>query len=170
MTICHKGGDEMETRQMFGRTQIYTDVATITADNVVEVLDNALKVQEQNKSDIEYLVFAITMDRDKLYKRINARVNKMFKDGLKNEVKALINGGAKPNSPAMQGIGYKELISHFNKEMKIKETKELIKRRSRNYAKRQLTFMRGMNKIIEVPAGKKAADEIISLVKAKLEE
>ena len=133
-------------------------------------LSIGVNAEDASRSDIEYLVFAITMDRDKLYKRINARVNKMFKDGLKNEVKALIDGGAKPNSPAMQGIGYKELISHFNKEMKIKETKELIKRRSRNYAKRQLTFMRGMNKIIEVPAGKKAADEIISLVKAKLEE
>ena len=45
----------METRQMFGRTQIFTDVATITANNVVEVLENALKVHSQNKSDIEYL-------------------------------------------------------------------------------------------------------------------
>ena len=56
--ICQigiKGGEKMETRQMFGRTQIYTDAATITADNVVAVLENALKVHSQNKSDIEYL-------------------------------------------------------------------------------------------------------------------
>ena len=45
----------METRQMFGRTQIYTDVAMITAENVVDVLEKALKVHNQNKSDIEYL-------------------------------------------------------------------------------------------------------------------
>ena len=70
----------------------------------------------------------------------------------------------------MQGIGYKELISHFNKEMKMKETKELIKRRSRNYAKRQLTFMRGMNNVIEVAAGKQLAEQIVDQVKSKLEE
>ena len=55
MTICHKGGEKMDTRQMFGRTQIYTDVATITADNVADVLENALKVHTANQSDIEYL-------------------------------------------------------------------------------------------------------------------
>ena len=51
----HEGGEKMDTRQMFGRTQIYTDVATITANNVAEVLENALKVHSQNRSDIEYL-------------------------------------------------------------------------------------------------------------------
>ena len=55
MTICHKGGEKMDTRQMFGRTQIYTDVATITADNVADVLEKALKVHTANQSDIEYL-------------------------------------------------------------------------------------------------------------------
>ena len=51
----HKGGEKMDTRQMFGRTQIYTDVATITADNVADVLEKALKVHNANKTDIEYL-------------------------------------------------------------------------------------------------------------------
>lgn len=124
----------------------------------------------KHESDVEYLVFAITMDRNKLYKRINARVNKMFRQGLKKEVKALVESGVNKDSPAMQGIGYKELIAHFNKEMKMKETRELIKRRSRNYAKRQLTFMRGMKDVVEIKAGKNAVNEIATLVKAKLEE
>ena len=145
----------------------------VRALEIIELQESGNFVKEEKvktKSDIEYLVFAITMDREKLYKRINARVNKMFKDGLKKEVKSLVDSGAKVNSPAMQGIGYKELISHFNKEMKMKETKELIKRRSRNYAKRQLTFMRGMNNVIEVAAGKQLAEQIVDQVKSKLEE
>lgn len=125
---------------------------------------------QKHSSDVDYLVFAITMDRNKLYKRINARVNKMFKDGLKNEVKTLVESGIKTDCPAMQGIGYKELIAHFNKEMKMPETKELIKRRSRNYAKRQLTFMRGMNDVVEISAGKQATTQIVEIVKAKMEE
>lgn len=145
----------------------------IRALEIIELQEKGEFVQTENvknNSDIEYLVFAITMDRNKLYKRINARVNKMFKAGLKQEVKALVESGVKLDAPSMQGIGYKELIAHFNKEMKMKETRELIKRRSRNYAKRQLTFMRGMNNVIEIAAGKNSTNEIVNLVKSKLEE
>ena len=145
----------------------------IRALEILELQENGNFVHNEpvkHESDIEYLVFALTMERAKLYRRINGRVNKMFKQGLKKEVKALMDSGVRADCPAMQGIGYKELIAHFNKEMKMKETRELIKRRSRNYAKRQLTFMRGMENIIEIKAGKNAINEIAALVKSKMEE
>lgn len=55
MTISHNGGEKMATRQMFGRTKIYTDVENITAENVVDVLAKAVRVHSQNKNDIDYL-------------------------------------------------------------------------------------------------------------------
>ena len=121
-------------------------------------------------SDVKYIVFALTMDREKLYKRINKRVNLMYKQGLKNEVQTLIESGINPNCPSMQGIGYKEMISYLNKEAKARETKELIKRRSRNYAKRQLTFMHSINNVNEISAGRYAAKNIVKFVKNEMEK
>ena len=81
------------------------------------------------------------IDRDNLYNRINVRVDKMIDEGLVNEVKNLISkyGG---NVQSLQAIGYKEFISYFKKEITLEETIELIKKNTRNYAKRQITFIK----------------------------
>lgn len=132
---------------------------------------NVLPIQNTSvESDVKYIVFALTMDREKLYKRINKRVNLMYKQGLKNEVQTLIESGINPNCPSMQGIGYKEMISYLNKKAKARETKELIKRRSRNYAKRQLTFMHSINNVNEISAGRYAAKNIVKFVKNEMEK
>lgn len=120
--------------------------------------------------DFEYLVFALTMDREKLYKRINKRVNVMYRQGLKEEVKALLDENISAECPSMQAIGYKEMIDHLNKKAKARETKELIKRRSRNYAKRQITFEHSLKNVIEIPAGKSAVNNIVKIVNEKLRE
>lgn len=130
--------------------------------------DKVLAQKTENKNDINYIVFALTMDRERLYKRINKRVNIMYRQGLKDEVQKLMNDGVNPECPAMQGIGYKEMIAHLNKEAKARETKELIKRRSRNYAKRQLTFLHSMPNVNEIPAGRYAAKHIVEFVKNEL--
>lgn len=124
----------------------------------------------ENVDDIKYIVFALTMDREKLYKRINKRVNVMYRQGLNNEVKTLLDSGINPNCPAMQGIGYKEMIAYLNKQAKARETKELIKKRSRNYAKRQLTFMHSMKNVNEISAGRYAAKNIVKFVKSEVEK
>ena len=80
-------------------------------------------------------------DRELVYDNINKRVDGMFKNGLVNEVKELIN---KYNFSvtAKEAIGYKEVLSYFNNELSLEECVELIKKRSRNYAKRQVTFFK----------------------------
>lgn len=83
-----------------------------------------------------------TQDRQVLYDRINARVDKMFDDGLVEEVKRLIASGVPDDSTAMQAIGYKELASALSGETDIDTAKSLIKQSSRQYAKRQLTWFR----------------------------
>ena len=76
----------------------------------------------------------------------------MFNDGLIEEVKKLMDSGVKKDAQSMQGIGYKEVISGLENGNSVDEIKELIKRKTRNYAKRQLTFMRGMKDLIWVDA------------------
>ena len=85
------------------------------------------------------LFIGLTTSRDKLYVRINDRVDKMFSDGLVNEVKQLYNKN-KNSKILNRAIGYKEVISYLNKEISLDEARDLIKKNSRHYAKRQYTW------------------------------
>jgi len=86
-----------------------------------------------------FKIIGLTTNRENLYQKINDRVDKMFKDGLLEEVKSLYDRNI--NSKAIQtGIGYKELYKYFDNEISLEESKELIKKNSRHYAKRQYTF------------------------------
>ena len=101
--------------------------------------------KEENPYD--YYVFAINMDREKLYERINKRVDIMIEKGLVDEVKSLISKYDKLPT-AIQGLGYKEVVSYLNNEITYDEMIEKIKQESRHYAKRQLTwFKRNKEKI-----------------------
>ncbi|SHJ41105.1 tRNA dimethylallyltransferase [Hathewaya proteolytica DSM 3090] len=94
--------------------------------------------------DIPYQIdyFVLTMDREALYNRINARVDLMIKKGLLKEVEYLINSGLNENMQSMKGIGYKEIILYFKGILTLDEAIYEIKKGSRNYAKRQLTWFR----------------------------
>ncbi|BDR66944.1 tRNA dimethylallyltransferase [Clostridium tetani] len=102
------------------------------------------KEEKQNLFNIPYSIyyFVLYMDRDKLYDRINMRVDKMLDEGLLDEVKKLKDMGCNETMQSMQGIGYKELIYYLNGEISFDEAVYLIKKGSRNYAKRQLTWFR----------------------------
>ena len=96
---------------------------------------------------IEPLVFALVMDRRKLYERIDRRVDIMLKDGLIEEVKVLLRNGVRKDSQSIHAIGYKEVVAYLDDEISYDRMAELIKQHSRNYAKRQLTFLRGMEDV-----------------------
>ena len=82
-------------------------------------------------------------DRENLYRRTDARVDIMMRDGLLDEVSALYGSGRLPkNSTAAQAIGYKEIIRHLDGEISLAEAIDLIKLGTRRYAKRQLTWFR----------------------------
>ena len=89
----------------------------------------------------EIKILMLNPDREILYDNINKRVETMFEKGLVNEVKQLINKYQLLNT-AKAAIGYKEVIDYLNGEMSLEECKELIKKRTRNYAKRQVTFFK----------------------------
>jgi len=81
-------------------------------------------------------------NRDNLYKRINSRVDDMISAGLVSEVSALLAGGLSKNTTAIQGIGYKEIVSALENRLSMEDAIEKIKQESRRYAKRQLTWLR----------------------------
>jgi tRNA dimethylallyltransferase len=100
--------------------------------------------KEQDTLDIPYNVhyFVLNMDRQKLYSRINNRVDMMIKIGLIDEVIKLKEMGYNSDMQSMKGIGYKEILYYLNNEISLVEAIEMIKKGSRNYAKRQLTWFR----------------------------
>lgn len=109
------------------------------------------KYSEENKNFREYndeyykLIYILQTDRGLLYDRINKRVDKMFAAGLLDEVKDIIKDMTSEeiaSNRALLAIGYKELISYLQGEITYERAVELIKQKSRNYAKRQLTWFR----------------------------
>lgn len=96
-----------------------------------------------NPSEYKYLYcFLNCSSRELLYNRIDLRVDKMLEEGLLREAESVISAPWYQGSTASQAIGYKELAPYFSGEGKIEECVEVLKRRSRNYAKRQLTWFR----------------------------
>lgn len=101
----------------------------------------------QKKPEYDYRIFGLTMDRQKLYERINLRVDLMIKQGLIQEVQSLIQKyDAFPT--AMQGLGYKEVVEYLNGTLTKEEMIEKLKMETRRYAKRQLTWFRRIENLI----------------------
>ena len=99
---------------------------------------NDLKINEKYKP----IIIVLNREREHLYKRIDKRVDIMMENGLIEEVKNLLNMGYTKDMISMQGIGYKEIIKYLEGEYELDEAIEIIKRDSRRYAKRQLTWFR----------------------------
>ncbi|MFA5524692.1 MAG: tRNA (adenosine(37)-N6)-dimethylallyltransferase MiaA [Tissierellales bacterium] len=97
----------------------------------------------RKENDIYNIIFiGLTMDRDKLYERINKRVDTMIELGLIEEVKSLLSMGYTEDLVSMQGLGYKEIIEYLKGNYSLDESIDILKRDSRRYAKRQLTWFR----------------------------
>jgi len=105
--------------------------------------------KEETSSELIYdnvYFIGLTTDRNVLYDKINARVDKMFEEGLLDEVKYFYNKKIY-SKPLISGIGYKELYEYFNNKITFDEATELIKRNSRRYAKRQYTWFNNQIKV-----------------------
>lgn len=106
---------------------------------------SALKTASKRKHEFEYYRFAVDWDRAQLYERINHRVDSMMKDGLLAEVKDLL---PHKSLNTLKTVGYKELIAYLEGEINLEKAVELIKQHSRNYAKRQLTWLKRYNDLV----------------------
>lgn len=120
------------------------------------------KLEEEsrkNKPEYEFLLFGLTMDREKLYERINLRVDNMMQDGLVQEVKELLNKYEELPT-AIQGLGYKEVVEYLKGDTSKEEMIEKIKLETRRYAKRQLTWFRKYNNLTWLNAQNDLQDNI----------
>ena len=98
--------------------------------------------EEFYNSEYDVYYYVLTMNREKLYERINRRVDIMFEKGLLDECIKLKKMGYNSFMQSMQGIGYKEIFLYLENKITLEEAKDMIKQGSRNYAKRQLTWFR----------------------------
>lgn len=87
-------------------------------------------------------IFVLIRKQTDLHERINARVDKMFRRGLVDETRELLKRGLEQNKTAMQAIGYRQVVEHLRGERDLAETIELVKTKTRQFAKRQLTWFR----------------------------
>lgn len=102
------------------------------------------EIVDEDEPRFDFCAFTIDHDRETLYERINLRVDKMFEEGLVEEIKGLLAAGVPEDAQSMQGIGYKEIVEGMRIGASIEEIKETIKRNTRRYAKRQITYFKRM--------------------------
>ena len=89
-----------------------------------------------------FLYYAVNTDRELLYQRIDQRIDQMMEDGLVEEVRALKAAGIKRGMTSMQGLGYKEILDYLDGKTSLEEAVYILKRDTRHFAKRQLTWFR----------------------------
>ncbi len=154
------------------------DMAEKTDKNNTVRLVRALEIalsdgqKQTGNVDIDYLIFALVKDRAVLYDAINKRVDTMLANGLIDEVKSLKQSGLTAQNQSMRAIGYKEVLSYLDGEIDYDRMVEILKQHSRNYAKRQLTFLRGMQNVnfVDTSDVSSAEKTILSKVEAWLKE
>lgn len=148
---------------------------------VIRAIEVAMSGEKMNdfSKDLRYnkkyrpIIIVLNRDRQALYDRINLRVDIMLKNGLIEEVKGLLEKGYTKDMISMQGIGYKEIIKYFDGEYTLEEAIEIIKRDSRRYAKRQLTWFRRYEdakwfEIDKFDSAEELKDAVVSYVKEML--
>lgn len=104
--------------------------------------------QRKKESPYHFCYFVLNQDRKILYDKINHRVDQMMEMGLVEEVKRLLSKGLRPDMVSMQGLGYKEIIRYLQGEYSLEEAVYIIKRDTRHFAKRQLTWFKREKEVI----------------------
>lgn len=122
-----------DKKRIFRVLEIYNSTGKTKTQQEIE--------SRRKENPYNYKVFAIDMPRERLYERINKRVDIMFEMGLVQEVKEITQKYSEFPT-AMQGLGYKEVVEYLNNELSYDEMVEKIKLETRHYAKRQLTWFR----------------------------
>lgn len=117
-------------------------------------------IVDEKKPIIPFFAFSYDYEREKLYERINLRVDEMFKNGLMKEVTDLLKSGVQPSAQSMQGIGYKEVVEGILLNASEEEIKETVKRNTRRYAKRQITWFKRLDNLTYLEPQKTSAEKV----------
>lgn len=117
--------------------------------------------QRKKESPYQFCYFVLNKDRSKLYETINQRVDKMLEEGLVEEVRGLAAKGYSGDLVSMQGLGYKEILAYLNSEYSLEQAVEVLKRDTRHFAKRQLTWFKREKDVVWVDKDKFRTEEEI---------
>lgn len=123
------------------------------AESTGRPLSAWIREQEREGGGRRVLKLALTLPREELYPRIEARFDAMLRAGLLEEAQALWQRGLDPELPAMKAVGYRELFAHFRGEITLEQAVALAKCHSRQYAKRQMTWLRREPGVVWVTPG-----------------
>lgn len=127
--------------------------------------------QRRKESPYEFCYFVLNKDRAKLYETINLRVDQMLEEGLLKEVQQLSAKGYTRDLVSMQGLGYKELLAYLDGECSLEEAIDILKRDTRHFAKRQLTWFKREKEVIWVDKDQfSTEDELLDFLLTKLKE
>ena len=123
-----------------------------------------LSLARKRENAFDFIKLVITWPRDVLYSRINKRVDTFFDEGLIHEVQGLLAGGVPKEANSLKAIGYKEIVAYLNGETDLKTANELIKRNTRRFAKRQLTWFKKYDDFRRFDMSETTDEEIVSWV------
>lgn len=138
--------------------------------NTNEKISEHNSSQRQKDSPYDFRYFVLTDNRDVIYERIDKRVDMMMEQGLLDEVKSLKARGYSMDNISMQGLGYKEILAYLDGKYSLEEAIRIIKRDTRHFAKRQLTWFRREKDVIFINKNEyernneKIINHIISLI------
>ena len=183
---CYKLAQEQGPEVLFERLKkVDPEYAAIMHANNVKRVTRALEYhyltgqkfsehnaeQKEKETPYDAAVIIQNMDREKLYERIELRIDLMMQEGLLEEVKSLLDKGYTPDLVSMQGIGYKEFIPYFNGECTLEEAVIQLKTNTRRFAKRQLTWFRrqieGLWVDMDQSDGDKVMENVLDYLKQK---
>ncbi len=130
------------------------------------------KEQQQKDSPYRFVYFVLNDEREKLYHKIELRIDQMIQEGLVEEVKQLLAYGCTADMVSMQGLGYKEIIPYLAGERSLEEAVYILKRDTRHFAKRQLTWFRREKEVTWIDKTKFSSEEamlqhMLSILKDK---
>lgn len=130
------------------------------------------RTEREKESPYDFCYFVLNDERSRLYERIERRVDQMLADGLVEEVKALKEMGCGMEQISMQGLGYKEILGYLDGAFDLEQAVYLIKRDTRHFAKRQLTWFRRERDVIFIdkPSFDYDDEKILSFMKEKMRE
>ena len=173
----------MEKRSQFGNQYIHNELTKVDPISAEKLLPQnwkrvirALEVFyttnkpiwqfNSNKKNNDFLFFqyGLYLDRDILYQRINSRVDKMIEEGLIEEVKKILEAGYENNLNSLNTLGYKEIIDFIEGKISLEKTIYLIKRNTRRFAKKQITWFKKDKRILWLNANKKSTEELADLI------
>ena len=117
--------------------------------------------ERQKESPYRFVYFVLNDDRKRLYERIDSRVDRMLEDGLVDEVAALRDMGCKRDMVSMQGLGYKEIFAYLDGELSLEEAIYRLKRDTRHFAKRQITWFKREREVIWINKDEYGEDRIL---------